>query len=200
MSFSQLNAQLIENRNQMEYHEIKTKHGYKLLDVTSALQKAIRRADVTLAGYWAIELWESGYRDYLWRRLLTISAEDCWGLITYEIEALFRGYQFIVKKKKHGGRVFASKAVILLAMCQKCRDADHLTNLVYDKDKIDYETLHRDISEARKNPLPIPDYAYDCHTKRGRIEGRTKEEFFIDEHYNLKPRQPGLFDDYVKES
>ena len=48
--------------------------GYSLLEVASALQKAIRRADARLAGYWAIELFESGYRDYLWRRLLTISA------------------------------------------------------------------------------------------------------------------------------
>ena len=41
------------------------------------MQKAIRRSDARLAGYWALELWESGFGQYVWRRLLTISAEDC---------------------------------------------------------------------------------------------------------------------------
>lgn len=27
----------------------------------------------------ALELWYSGYGNYVWKRLLTISAEDCWG-------------------------------------------------------------------------------------------------------------------------
>ena len=60
-------------------HELKTIRGYAFGEVASALQKAIRRADARLAGYWTIELFESGYREYLWRRLLTISAEDCLG-------------------------------------------------------------------------------------------------------------------------
>lgn len=178
---------------------IQTKQGYKLLDVASALQKAIRRGDVKLAGYWAIELWESGFRDYLWRRLLTVSAEDCYGIITKEIYALFESYQFIIKRKKDGGRVFASKAVIILSMAMKCRDADHLTNLVYDKRAIDPETLLRDIDRARKNPEPleIPEYAYDVHTRKGRKSGKTKDDFFKEEFSALNPRQKGLFDDFV---
>ena len=67
--------------------QLTTVRGYSLSDVASALQKAIRRADARLAGYWAIELFESGFRDYLWRRLLTISAEDCWGVITGELSS-----------------------------------------------------------------------------------------------------------------
>lgn len=34
------------------------------------MQKAIRRADAAVAGYFALELWTSGYRDYVWKRLL----------------------------------------------------------------------------------------------------------------------------------
>ena len=51
------------------------------------MQKAIRRADTGVAGFFALELWASGYRDYVWKRLFTISAEDCYGIITKEIEA-----------------------------------------------------------------------------------------------------------------
>ena len=66
----------------MELHTIRQ---YKLSEVSSAMQKAIRRADVQLAGCWALELWASGFGNYVWKRLLTTSAEDCWGIITQEI-------------------------------------------------------------------------------------------------------------------
>ena len=57
-----------------------TKRGYDFGEVSSAMQKAIRRADTRLAGYWALELWASGFGNYVWKRLLTVCAEDVWGL------------------------------------------------------------------------------------------------------------------------
>lgn len=171
-----------------------TTRKYVLLEVSSALQKAIRRADARLAGYWAIELFESGFTAYAWRRLLTISAEDCWGVITFEIEALYRSWELMQKRKKGSGRIFLSKAVILLCQARKCRDADHLTNLVYDPKAIDPARLDRDLATARRRPEKIPDYAFDCHTSVGKRAGKTKREFFLDEQGALKPRQPGLFD------
>ena len=174
--------------------QLRTIRGYALLEVASALQKAIRRNDARLAGYWTIELFESGYREYVWRRLLTISAEDCWGVITHEVEALYRSWQMIDRQKKGGGRIFASKAAILLSQAAKCRDADHLTNLVYDPAKVDATALEADLAEARAQTEPIPDYAFDCHTMQGKRAGKTKDEFFIDEQDALTPRRPGLFD------
>ena len=179
--------------------QLTTVRGHALLDVASALQKAIRRGDTRLAGYWAIELFESGYREYVWRRLLTISAEDCWGVITHEVESLFRSWQFIDRKKRGAGRIFAAKAVILLAQAAKCRDADHLTNLVYDPAAIDAAALEADLAAAREQPEPIPDYAYDCHTAQGRRAGKTKQEFFTEEFEALQPRQAGLFDRDIEE-
>src|SRR5512146_2559488 len=129
--------------------QLTTTRGYVLLEVASALQKAIRRSDVRLAGYWAIELFESGYREYLWRRLLTISAEDCWGVITHEVEALYRSWQMIDRQQKGRGRIFAAKATILLAQARKCRDADHLTNLIYDPKAVPDEQLEADLEAAR---------------------------------------------------
>ena len=174
--------------------KIKTVRGYTLLDVASALQKAVRRGDARLAGYWAIELFESKYREYLWRRLLTISAEDCWGVITHEIESLYRSWAVIDKHKPGRGRIFASKAVILLCQSRKCRDADHLTNLVYDPRSIDEAQLEADLAAARETTEAIPDYAFDCHTIEGRRQGKTKADFFRDEFRALTPREPGLFD------
>lgn len=183
----------------MTGYAIKTARGYALLDVASALQKAIRRGDGRLAGYWAIELWESNCQDYLWRRLLTISAEDCWGILTQEIVALHTAWKEIAARKgRAAGRVFAAKATILLAEAKKSRDADHLTNLVYDRFGISDTDLERDLDAARGEVVEIPEYAYDCHTARGRRAGRTKGEFFQAEHAALKPRHRGLFDGDVK--
>ena len=104
-----------------------TKRGYDFGEVSSAMQKAIRRSDTRLAGYWALELWASGFGNYVWKRLLTVSAEDVWGLITSEIKALHDSYALVNKGKpvrEHKGRIFISKAVILLCAARKNRDAD----------------------------------------------------------------------------
>ncbi len=178
-----------------------TSKGYQLSDVASALQKAIRRGDARLAGYFAIEIFEKGgkspgYPAYAWRRLLTVSAEDCAGIITQEIKALFDSWEVIVKAKGRGaGRIFLSKAVILLCQAAKSRDADHLTNLVYDPKAIDEMALEAALDEARATPEAIPDYAHDCHTGTGKRAGKTKTQFFIEEQDALSPRAPGFFDD-----
>jgi replication-associated recombination protein RarA len=171
-----------------------TVRGYQLSDVASALQKAIRRNDARLAGYWAIELFESRYAAYAWRRLLTVSAEDCAGIVTQEIKALYDSWAVIHASKKGGGRIFLAKAVVVLCQARKSRDADHLTNLVYDALGVPEATLLRSIEEARTQPEAIPDYAYDVHTQRGKRAGKTKTEFFLTEHDALSPRTPGLFD------
>lgn len=174
---------------------INTIGGYDFFEVSSAMQKAIRRGDARVAGFFALELWSSNFRDYVWKRLFTISAEDCYGLVTAEIEALWQGHELVnVNSDKPKGRIFVSKAVLLLCECRKCRDADHLQNLVYDRSDIDVEFW---INDVRHYPIPIPEYTYDVHTWKGRKHGRTKEEFFREEFEALNPRIPGLFDDLV---
>lgn len=184
-------------------YKLSTTRGYEFGAVTSALQKAIRRGDARLGGYWAVELFESGYGDYAWRRLLTISAEDCWGIITKEVEALRSGYLAVNQRRKKGelpkGRIFIAKAVILLAQAKKSRDADHLTNFVYDAKAIPDAELERNLDESRKDREEIPDYAYDCHTSEGRRRGKTKADFFRDEYAALEPREAGLFDGLIDE-
>ena len=175
--------------------ELKTVRGYSFFDVSSAMQKAVRRCDAAVAGYFAIELWESGYRDYVWKRLYTISAEDCYGLVTHEVEALWQGHELVNRgADRPKGRIFVSKAVILLCHCRKNRDADHLQNFIYDRNLIDAENW---IDDVRSNPIPIPPYTFDVHTRKGKKMGRTKEQFFREEFEALNPRIPGLFDDLV---
>ena len=180
--------------------ELRTKRGYDFYETSSAMQKAIRRNDPKVAGYFALELWHSGYRDYVWKRLFTISAEDCGGIITTEIEALWQGHQLVNNKAKEPkGRIFVSKAVMLLCSWEKNRDSDHLQNYIYDK-KINMSDneIETFMTDVRDNPINIPTYSYDCHTIRGKKMGRTKADFFKEELEALQPRQAGIFDDLIE--
>ncbi|HVU07835.1 MAG TPA: hypothetical protein VHG89_04750 [Verrucomicrobiae bacterium] len=177
-----------------------TKRRYNLFEVASCLQKAIRRGDTALAGYMAIELFESGYHQYCWKRLLTISAEDCAGIITQEIKALHDSFILLNEgAKKVRSRIFISKAVIVLCQSHKCRDADHLQNFIYDREMLDAKELMQAIVEARRKPenLPLPEYTFDVHTRKGRAQGKTKGEFFQDEFFALQPRAQGEFDHVI---
>ena len=177
--------------------QITTQRGYDFYEVASALQKSIRRGDVELAGYMALELFPK-YANYCWKRLLTISAEDCYGIITKEIVALHEAFEIINKGKKADdlkGRVFISKAVILLCFCKHNRDSDLLSNYVYDKKyNVSDEEIERLFNEVRQEPRTIPDYVFDCHTLRGKREGKTKSDFFRQEEDALAYKQMSIFD------
>lgn len=178
---------------------LRTVHGYDFYEVSSCLQKSIRRGDARLAGFMALELWSSKYDNYLWKRLFTISAEDCWGILTLEIEALWQGYNLVNKgATERKGRIFVSKAVILLCQAKKSRDADHLSNFIYDKkDGLTVEQLENELENAPAY-VELPNYIYDVHTITGKRNGMTKEQFFKDEFEALKPREKGLFDDVIE--
>jgi replication-associated recombination protein RarA len=180
-----------------EKKELKTKRGYDFYVVVCCLQKAIRRNDPKIAGFFAFELLESGYYNYVWKRLVTISAEDCHGVITQEIMALWEAFEKCHKKEPQRGRIFLSKAVILLCQALKNRDADHLICLVYDKGLIDDEAekFMEDIEDI--DHIEVPKYAYDVHTLQGKKSGKTRKDFFKTEFEALRPRQLGLFDEYV---
>jgi len=68
--------------------------------------------------------------------------------------------------------------------------------VMYDLHVPDEQTIQQAIDDARRGEVePIPDYAHDVHTMKGRQAGRTKQQFFIEEHDALSQRVPGLFDD-----
>ena len=182
--------------------ELRTVRGYDFYVCASIIQKAIRRGDAIYAGYFAHELVMSGYGKYVWKRLLTISAEDCYSAVTHEIKALYDacevagGVKVDQSTGKAKGRVFISKAILLLCECAKSRDADYLHCLVYDKkmlfDDSYAEKLIADVDEQDR--LEQPRYALDVHTRQGRMMGKTKRDFFNEEHEALNNRQLSLFD------
>jgi hypothetical protein len=63
------------------------------------------------------------------------------------------------------------------------------------------ELVESYLADSRGEKMePIPDYALDCHTVAGKRKGKTKDQFFQDEHAALRPRTPGLFDDDVEKA
>ncbi len=185
----------------MAAYKLTTKRGYDFYEVASAFQKAIRRGDARMAGYWALELYDSGFWGFVWRRLHIIASEDIADPITREVEALQRSHDLVNKGAKGDrvpGRLMVVKAVLLLAAANKCRDADHLICLVYEDQTIPAEELLADLEAAKDTKEEIPDYALDMHTLRGRKMGRNNRDKFLKAEFEaLNPRVPGLLDKHV---
>ena len=173
-------------------YEMLTKNGHNFYDMASMLQKAIRRGDFERAGYAANELCDK-YRKYLWKRLLVISAEDCYGIITKEIIAL-KMADDMAEKREH---IFISKAIVLLCMAKKNRDACYFAcNLMQSDTLIPIEQIDaKEIEKCKLLDNIIPDWVYDVHTLKGKIRGKTINDMIIQEQEALKPKQIGFFDD-----
>jgi len=178
-----------------EKQELFTKNGHSFFDVASMLQNAIRRCDVQRAGYAANELFYR-FRGYLWRRLLIISAEDCFGIITKEIIALKEAEEAMSDRNKDI-TIFVSKAITLLCYARKNLDADYFAcNLMKSDTPLNENDIeHVPIEECELDGNRIPDWAYNWHTKKGREMGRDVVDQIVTRQKNLKPHQPGLFDD-----
>lgn len=101
-----------------------TRSGHNMFVMASMLQKAVRRGDPERAGYAAYELF-GGYDSMLWKRLLVISSEDCWGVLTKEIIRLHEdhGRANAGVKGYYKNPTFVSEAVTLLCEAKKSRDA-----------------------------------------------------------------------------
>jgi replication-associated recombination protein RarA len=184
------------------YSKAATKNGYRLDEISSALQKDIRRGNAEQAMFWACEMHTSGYKNYVWKRLFICSAEDCAGLVTQEVQALHYAWELETNKgKKVGGILFVAKAAMILALDKKSRDVDHAVCvgfLFLSKEEIQAKANAwlKDLEGIDIEEMPeIPDYALCKHTARGRAKGRhSVAEFIVTEHEALHPKQAGLFD------
>ena len=188
-----------------------TNRGYNFFEVVSALQKAIRRGNARMACYWAAELYDSRFREYVWKRLLIISAEDCWGTVTQHVEALRQEVKALESADKHINKssqskplnvLFVLKAAYLLATACKNRDVDNFYCLVYQPAAIPEKELLDDLEASKDVTEPIPPEAFDKHTVEGKkrlkalgwSEKQLKEQFILKETRALKPYQEGEFD------
>lgn len=137
--------------------------GYDVYEVLSVLQKSIRRGLEEDALFWATELYLSGCREHVWRRLRIIASEDV-GLavpsMVTDIQALYNAWKISTEGEN---RLFFVHAVLLLARSPKSRIVDNALMVYF---------------EGPRPLREIPDYALDKHTRRGREMGRGNKHFF----------------------
>jgi replication-associated recombination protein RarA len=156
----------------MAQYEAKTKRGYTLDEVVSALIKSLRRGMEEESLFWAQEIEESGYHKYIWKRLLIFCTEDI-GLIDPDaivrVNALAQAYESIRKNQKSGIPVegdLLAMAVLYLARSPKNREVDEFKN-------------HIERRKKKEKWMPeIPEFALDVHTKRGRQMGKTESDWW----------------------
>lgn len=162
----------------MQRSEMRTKGGYMLDEVVSALQKSIRRGLEQESLYWSLELAESGFGQYLWKRLLVISSEDI-GLadpmaliLTHAAWASTKETTLSFAKPPGMRTEFLGVAVLYLARACKNREGDDAVWLAMEKRKRGWK-------------LDVPDYALDFHTAAGRKLKRGMQ-FWFDEAAKLQ--------------
>ena len=153
----------------MSNYDLRTKHGYNFFEVASAFQKAIRRCEEKQAMFWAVELYESGYQKYAWKRMLIMSCEDV-GLgdpyVNMAIVNLKATYDYLVSlKEKHlPEKLPFTQAVLHLVHAHKSRYVDLAITVFW--------------AENETKQYEIPDYAFDNHTHRGKAMGRGRDYFY----------------------
>ncbi len=158
-------------------YELKTHGGYRLDEVVSALQKAVRRGLEEEALFWALEMAESGFGQYLWKRLMVIAAEDIGLADPQALVLTTMGWTATKECTKSftqapGMKVeFLGAVILYLCRAKKNREGDDFACYMMERRK-------------RGLRLPIPDFALDEHTDRGRQMGRG-EEFWQQESSKL---------------
>lgn len=175
----------------MARYNLTTTDGYDFYEMSSLLQKSIRRGDFEKAGFAAYQL-IGKFRKYLWKRLLVISAEDCYGIITKEII----GLKLADDETGRDGTIFAAKAITLLCAARKNRDACYFAcNFMTDAKTLDPAEIEEPMPIEDCVMEKIPDYVFDVHTLKGKWRGKTIEDMIRDEQDALYPKQIGFFDD-----
>lgn len=105
-----------------------------MFEISSLVQKALRRGDAYFSAYSACEMADR-YREYLWRRMLTVSAEDCYDMVTSQIVKL-KEYDDSIADKSDV--TYIEYAVGLLCDARKNRDADYFAcNLFNSREIVD---------------------------------------------------------------
>lgn len=149
-----------------------TINGYNSYDVMSALQKCIRRGVEYDAGFWAMELCDTGasHAGICWNRLQVIACEDV-GPGDPNAIAIVTSCRDIWERlsKKKGSTPESNillHAVLYLCRANKSREADALGNILNWKRRgLDPTTRE---NNKMKELLPIPEIAQDGHTFAGK--------------------------------
>ena len=148
-----------------------TKLGYAFDEVTSAMQKEIRRGDEEAAVYWALLL-HAKSPQYCWKRVLVTAAEDI-GLGDPEVVAQVYSLAAGWKVAKEGAW-YLSPHALTMAVVLLCRAKKDTT--IEDLQTLSMELIRRNVKRE------MPGYALDYHTRVGKQRGGTDAEWYRTRH------------------
>ena len=167
-----------------------SKSEYDFWEVTSAFQKSIRRCDEDEALFWGTELLIGGAAAQAWSRMLIMCSEDV-GLAdtasNIRVGQLHEQWKALPKEAKvgHGvhmgeGRLFYLEAILHLVRADKSR---YVNSAVWaycggERAKREIPEYAKTYFDCKRLKMPIPDWALDMHTRRGRAMGRGVDHFF----------------------
>ncbi len=141
------------------------------------------------AVHFAVEL-EEFNPTMLWNRLKIIASEDIGPanpVMPLLIDYLQKQYLTEKAKLAEGSqRLFFVNAVVCLCRSQKSRITDDLLNIVF---------IERDAGKF----LPIPDFALDKHTARGKAMGKGIDDFFTEGNKLENEAFPNPYTEKAKE-
>jgi len=166
-----------------------TQKGYDFFEVTSALQKTIRRGKEHEALYWTMELLPR-YEFYLWRRLKIIASEDI-GIANPQaiilVQVLSEQYFELRRRGDMGCLLMLANAILFMCRSKKSRLADHfICEMIQERE----QGILR---------MEIPDYALDMHTRSGKAQRRGLQHF-KEEGAKLSPKDMNIEDPYEERS
>jgi len=158
--------------------------GYPLDEIASALQKEIRRGDELAAVYWGLLL-QSETPFYAWKRVLITAAEDI-GLgdpiAVQQVCALAQAWWQCKQKSRYVSEHQLTMAIVLLCRAKKSTEIEDLQSLVLEQIGL--------IDRGRRRPMP--EYAVDGHTKRGKAKGlgKTWDDWYANRiRFGIPPNQ-----------
>jgi replication-associated recombination protein RarA len=162
-----------------QQYELKTKSGHDLKLARSALNKEIRRGREMQAVYWATEIHEAGFTNYLIYSLAVIASEDIgWQSpeMSAAIDAKLALWKLIYNEKKAKAEYTPTLGAVILMMCRsvKTRSGDNFWQLCKERRKQGWR-------------LEIPAYAFDEHVELGRNMGRFYR-FWVAQASKIFPR------------
>lgn len=163
--------------------QLVTRHGHDLREMTIALKKAIFDFDEENIGYICCEIW-CWYKRLFWVVAKGVAKDLGSGILMREINALME--IDMTMNTKNSTWIYMCKAIVLFLHCLDLGTCDIFSypDMRYIEDVLKYSQIRN-----------LPEYTYDCHTRKGKAMGKTVFDFRISEQTSLRPHIQGLYDD-----
>ena len=163
----------------------------------ATMKKAILEGDMETAGYSQNYLRKS-HRSLVWKTLY-LTAYELGGELCREIIGLSLADDFINSKREFERKdeIFSSKAIMLLSYIVHGMNENIISQeCIKPLEFVDFSDIeYPDIMNCTLPNGEFPEWVFDCHTIRGKQNGKNDWQMNVDEQAALTPLKLGFFDE-----